>query len=117
MSKTFKGGHELSITHQEIFGSAKETRTFRRINCLKSETHGQKDKELVEEPNFLIHRPKEGTRNNNIFGERRAIPSPSFNPAPEQSKDKAKVPQRKKKGLKNYQGKGKQKSFGKGFPN
>ncbi|MBW0469240.1 hypothetical protein O181_008955 [Austropuccinia psidii MF-1] len=71
MFKPFKGGHELLLTHQELSGSGEDHRTLMRVEPTVFQRQGQKDKELVEEPKYFIHRPEEGTGNDSIFGERR----------------------------------------------
>ncbi|MBW0582623.1 hypothetical protein O181_122338 [Austropuccinia psidii MF-1] len=70
MAKNFAGGHELLLTHQEISGSGEEHRTLRRVEHIVFQRKGQKDKELVEEPNSFICRAEEGIGNDHSFGRR-----------------------------------------------
>ncbi|MBW0572541.1 hypothetical protein O181_112256 [Austropuccinia psidii MF-1] len=69
--KPLAGGHELLLTHQELFGSGEDHRALRRLEPIFLKIQGQKDKELVEEPNSFIHRPEEGVGNDSSFGDRR----------------------------------------------
>ena len=70
MPKPLAGGHELLLTHQELSGSGEDHRTLRRMEPPVLQRQGQKDKELVEEPKYFIHRPEEGTGNDSSFGDR-----------------------------------------------
>ncbi|MBW0542371.1 hypothetical protein O181_082086 [Austropuccinia psidii MF-1] len=71
MPKPLAGGHELLLTHQELSGSGEDHRTLRRLEPIVLQRQGKKDKELVEEPKSLIHRPEEGAGNDSSFGDRR----------------------------------------------
>ncbi|MBW0468539.1 hypothetical protein O181_008254 [Austropuccinia psidii MF-1] len=71
MPKHLTGGHELLLTHQELSGSEKYHRTFRRLEPIVLQRQAEKDKELVEKSNSFIHRPEEGVGNDPSFGERR----------------------------------------------
>ncbi|MBW0588369.1 hypothetical protein O181_128084 [Austropuccinia psidii MF-1] len=71
MPKPLAGGHELLLTHQELFVSGEDHRTLRRLEPIVLQRQSQKDKELVEEPKSFIHRPKEGVGNDSSFGDRR----------------------------------------------
>ncbi|MBW0554094.1 hypothetical protein O181_093809 [Austropuccinia psidii MF-1] len=64
------GGHELLITHQELSGSGEDHRTLRRLEPIVLQREGQKDKELVEEPNSFIHGPEERVGNDSSLGDR-----------------------------------------------
>ncbi|MBW0526719.1 hypothetical protein O181_066434 [Austropuccinia psidii MF-1] len=46
-------------------------RTLRRLEPIVLKRQSQKEKELVEEPKYFIHRPEEGVGNNSSFGDRR----------------------------------------------
>ncbi|MBW0577730.1 hypothetical protein O181_117445 [Austropuccinia psidii MF-1] len=70
MPKPLAGGHELLLTHQELSGSGEDHRTLMRLEPIVLQRQGQKDKEVVEEPKSIIHRPKEGTGNYSSFGSR-----------------------------------------------
>ncbi|MBW0573610.1 hypothetical protein O181_113325 [Austropuccinia psidii MF-1] len=70
MPKTFPGGHELLVTHQELSGSGQDHRTLRRLEPIVLQRQGQKDKEFVEEPKSFIHRPEERVGNDSSFGYR-----------------------------------------------
>ncbi|MBW0589019.1 hypothetical protein O181_128734, partial [Austropuccinia psidii MF-1] len=70
MPKHLAGGHELLLTHQGLSGSREDHRTIRRMEPHVLQRQGQKDKELVVEPKFFIHRPEEGIGNDSSFGER-----------------------------------------------
>ncbi|MBW0579704.1 hypothetical protein O181_119419 [Austropuccinia psidii MF-1] len=70
MPKPLAGGHELLLTHQELSGSGEDHRTLRRVEPPVLQRKGQKDKEMVVEPKYFIHRPEEGTGNNSSFGDR-----------------------------------------------
>ncbi|MBW0567280.1 hypothetical protein O181_106995 [Austropuccinia psidii MF-1] len=110
MPKPLAGGHELLLTHQELSGSGEDHRTIRRLEPIVLQRQGQKDKELVEEQKSFIHRTEEGTGNDSSFGDRRPSGIYQLQPAPEVSKDKPKGPQKKQRGPKNHQGKGKGKA-------
>ncbi|MBW0572446.1 hypothetical protein O181_112161 [Austropuccinia psidii MF-1] len=64
------GGHEGLLTHQEISGSREDHRTLKRLEPIVLKRQGQKDKELVEEPECFIHRPGEVIGNESTFGDR-----------------------------------------------
>ncbi|MBW0503656.1 hypothetical protein O181_043371 [Austropuccinia psidii MF-1] len=70
MPKPLAGGHELLLTHQELFGSGEDHRTLRSMEPIVLKRQGQKDKELVEEPKSFIHRPEEGIGNYFSLGRR-----------------------------------------------
>ncbi|MBW0582201.1 hypothetical protein O181_121916 [Austropuccinia psidii MF-1] len=89
-AKPLAGGYELLLTHQELSGSGEDHRTLRRVDPIVLQRQDQK-KELEITPAL-----EEGP-----------VASTSFKPAPETSKGKPKGPQKKKKGAKNHQGKGK----------
>ncbi|MBW0592209.1 hypothetical protein O181_131924 [Austropuccinia psidii MF-1] len=69
--KPLAGGHELLLTHQQLSGSGEDHRSIRRLEPIVLQRKGQKDKELVEEPKYFIHRPEEGTGNDSSFGDGR----------------------------------------------
>ncbi|MBW0576547.1 hypothetical protein O181_116262 [Austropuccinia psidii MF-1] len=71
MPKPLAGGHEVLLTHQEVGGSGEDHRTLRRSEPIVFQRESQKDKELVEEPKSLIHRPEERGGNDSSFGDRR----------------------------------------------
>ncbi|MBW0492555.1 hypothetical protein O181_032270 [Austropuccinia psidii MF-1] len=71
MPKPLAGGYELLLTHQEISGSEEDHRNLRRMESIVLQIQAQKDKELVEEPKYFIHRPEERAGNDPSFGERR----------------------------------------------
>ncbi|MBW0576468.1 hypothetical protein O181_116183 [Austropuccinia psidii MF-1] len=71
MPKPLAGGHELLLTHQELYGSGEDHGTLRRLEPIVLQRKSQKDKELVEEPKSFIHRPEEGVVNDSSFGDRR----------------------------------------------
>ncbi|MBW0566909.1 hypothetical protein O181_106624 [Austropuccinia psidii MF-1] len=109
MPKPLAGGHELLLTHQELSGSGDDHRALRRVDPIFLQRQGQKDKELAEEPKYFICRPEEGIGNDSSLEEGR-VAFTSSKPAPETSKEKFKGPQKKKKGPKNHQCKGKGKA-------
>ncbi|MBW0494604.1 hypothetical protein O181_034319 [Austropuccinia psidii MF-1] len=92
MPKPFAGGHELLLTNQELSGSGEDHRTLERVEPLVLQRQDQKYEELVEEPKSFICIPEEGIGNDYRFGRR---PSGIYQL------------QKKKKGPKNHQGKGK----------
>ncbi|MBW0589991.1 hypothetical protein O181_129706 [Austropuccinia psidii MF-1] len=63
------GDHELLLTHQELSASGEDHKALKRIYSIFFQIKGQKDKELAEKSKSFIHTPKEGTRNEPIFGE------------------------------------------------
>ncbi|MBW0558433.1 hypothetical protein O181_098148 [Austropuccinia psidii MF-1] len=71
MPKPLAGGYEYLLTHKELSGSGEDQKTLRRMEPIFFQRKGQKDKELVEEPKSLIHRPKERVGNDPSFGEGR----------------------------------------------
>ncbi|MBW0462176.1 hypothetical protein O181_001891 [Austropuccinia psidii MF-1] len=56
---------------KKVLGQEKTIELLKRWSQLSCKDEGE-NKELVEEKNSFIHRPKEGTGNDPIFGERRA---------------------------------------------
>ncbi|MBW0539888.1 hypothetical protein O181_079603 [Austropuccinia psidii MF-1] len=68
MPKPLAGGHELLLTQQELSGSGEAHKNLRRMDPIVLPRQGQKDKELVEEPQYLIHRPEEGIGNDSSLG-------------------------------------------------
>ncbi|MBW0511406.1 hypothetical protein O181_051121 [Austropuccinia psidii MF-1] len=68
--KPLAGGHELLLTYQELSGSGEDHRALRRLEPIVLQRQGQKDKELVEEPNSFIYRPEERVVNGSSFGDR-----------------------------------------------
>ncbi|MBW0581454.1 hypothetical protein O181_121169 [Austropuccinia psidii MF-1] len=70
MCKPLEGGHELLLIHQELSGSGEDHSNLRRVESIVLQRKGQKDKELVEEPNSFICRPEEGIANDPSFGRR-----------------------------------------------
>ncbi|MBW0562509.1 hypothetical protein O181_102224 [Austropuccinia psidii MF-1] len=71
LPKPLAGGYELLITHQELSGSGEYHRTLRRMESIVFQRQGQKEKELVEEAKYFIHRPEERVGNDPSFGERK----------------------------------------------
>ncbi|MBW0512444.1 hypothetical protein O181_052159 [Austropuccinia psidii MF-1] len=71
MPKPLAGGHELLLTHQEIFGSGEDHRALRRVQPIVVQRQGQKDKEFGEEPKSFTHKPEERVENDKSFGVRR----------------------------------------------
>ncbi|MBW0536689.1 hypothetical protein O181_076404 [Austropuccinia psidii MF-1] len=70
-AQAFGRAHELLLTHQELSRSGEDHRTLRRLEPIVLQGQSQKDKELVEEPKYFIHRPEEGVGNDSSFGDRR----------------------------------------------
>ncbi|MBW0468706.1 hypothetical protein O181_008421 [Austropuccinia psidii MF-1] len=68
---------------------------------------GKKDKELVEEPKSFICRPEEGVGNDSSFGERRTSGFNQLQTSSISVQTQAQGAQKKQRGLKNNQGKGK----------
>ncbi|MBW0504466.1 hypothetical protein O181_044181 [Austropuccinia psidii MF-1] len=81
MPKPLVGGHELLLTHQKLSGSGEDHRTLRR--------------------------PEEGSEMSPGLEKEGPVASTSSKLAPKVSKDKPKGLQKKKKGPKDHQGKGK----------
>ncbi|MBW0482022.1 hypothetical protein O181_021737 [Austropuccinia psidii MF-1] len=94
MPKPLDGGHELLLTHQELSKSGGDHRTLSRLEPIVLQRQEQR-KELEMTPAL----EKEGP-----------VVSTSSKTAPEVSKDKCKIPQKKQKGPKSQQGKGKGKA-------
>ncbi|MBW0469205.1 hypothetical protein O181_008920 [Austropuccinia psidii MF-1] len=69
--KALEGGHELLLAHQELSGSGEDHRNIRRVEHIVLQRKGQKDKYLVEEPKYFIHRQEERAGNDSSFGDRR----------------------------------------------
>ncbi|MBW0542186.1 hypothetical protein O181_081901 [Austropuccinia psidii MF-1] len=108
--KPLAGGHELLLTHQEIPGSGEDHGALRRLNPILLQGQGQKAKELVEEPNSFSHRPEEGVRNDSSIGDRRPSGVSQLQASSRSVQRQAQGVQKKQKGLKNHQGKGKGKA-------
>ncbi|MBW0588746.1 hypothetical protein O181_128461, partial [Austropuccinia psidii MF-1] len=70
MPKPLARGTELLLTHQELSGSGEDHTALGRLEPIVLQRQGQKDKRLVEEPKYFIHRPEEGTGNDSSFGDR-----------------------------------------------
>ncbi|MBW0571720.1 hypothetical protein O181_111435, partial [Austropuccinia psidii MF-1] len=68
--KPLEVGHELLLTHQELSGSGEDHRTLRTVGPIVLQRQGQKDKELVEEPNSFICRLEQGIGNDSSLGRR-----------------------------------------------
>ncbi|MBW0592569.1 hypothetical protein O181_132284 [Austropuccinia psidii MF-1] len=94
MPKPLEGGNELLLTHPELSGSGEYHRALSRSKPIVFQKLDQK-KELEMPPALEKEGPVASTR---------------FKPAPEFSKDKLKGPQKKNRGCKNHQGKGKGKA-------
>ncbi|MBW0548537.1 hypothetical protein O181_088252 [Austropuccinia psidii MF-1] len=58
ISKPLSGGYELLPTHQKLSVSGEDHRNLRRIEPIFFQRKGQKDRELVEEPNSFIYTPE-----------------------------------------------------------
>ncbi|MBW0588084.1 hypothetical protein O181_127799 [Austropuccinia psidii MF-1] len=71
MPKPLPGGHEILLTHQELSGSGEDHRALRSLEPIVLQSESQKDKELVKETKYFIHRPEEGVGNASSFGYRR----------------------------------------------
>ncbi|MBW0591231.1 hypothetical protein O181_130946 [Austropuccinia psidii MF-1] len=87
--KPLAGGHELLLTHQDLSGSGEDHRTLTSLLSIDQK------KELEMTPALETEGP---------------VASNSSKPAPEVFKDKPKGPQKKQKGPKRHQGKGKGKA-------
>ncbi|MBW0496513.1 hypothetical protein O181_036228 [Austropuccinia psidii MF-1] len=72
MPKPFAGGHELTLTHQELYGSGEEHRTLRRLEPMVLQGQGH-------------HSPEEGTGNDSSFGDRRPSGIYKFQKCPKTS--------------------------------
>ncbi|MBW0533657.1 hypothetical protein O181_073372 [Austropuccinia psidii MF-1] len=110
MPKPLAGGHELLLTHQELSGSGEDHRTLRSLEPIDLKRPGQKDKELVEGPKCFIHRPEERVGMTPALETEAPVASTSSKTAPEVYKDTPKGPQKKQRGPKNHQSKGKGKA-------
>ncbi|MBW0537318.1 hypothetical protein O181_077033 [Austropuccinia psidii MF-1] len=71
LAGTFGRDHELLLTHKELSRSGEDHRTTRRLEPIVLQRQSQKDKELIEQQNSIIHRPEEGVGNDSSFGGRR----------------------------------------------
>ncbi|MBW0523422.1 hypothetical protein O181_063137 [Austropuccinia psidii MF-1] len=69
-AQAFGRGHELLLIHQELSGSGEDHRILRRVEPTVLQRQGQKDEELVEEPESFICIPEEGIGNDLSFGRR-----------------------------------------------
>ncbi|MBW0567673.1 hypothetical protein O181_107388 [Austropuccinia psidii MF-1] len=110
MPKPLAGGHELLLTHQELSGSGEDHRTLRRLEPIVLQRQGQKDKELVEEPKSFIHKPEERVGNDSSFGDRGPSGVYKLQTSSISVQRQPRQPQKKKKGPRNHQDKGKGKS-------
>ncbi|MBW0480868.1 hypothetical protein O181_020583 [Austropuccinia psidii MF-1] len=79
----------------------KNNQTVTSLEPITFQGKGQKDKESVEEQNYLICRPKEGTEIHQDLEKEEPVVSISFKPAPELHKDKPKRPQKMEGSRKN----------------
>ncbi|MBW0591336.1 hypothetical protein O181_131051 [Austropuccinia psidii MF-1] len=70
MPKPLAGGHELLLTHQELSGSGEDHGALMRACPMVLQRQGQKDKELVGEPKYVVCRQEEGIGNDPSFGRR-----------------------------------------------
>ncbi|MBW0571301.1 hypothetical protein O181_111016 [Austropuccinia psidii MF-1] len=68
--KPLAGAHELLLKHRELSGSREDHRTLGSVEPIVLQSKGQKEKELVEEPKYFIHRPEAGIGNNSSLGRR-----------------------------------------------
>ncbi|MBW0525160.1 hypothetical protein O181_064875, partial [Austropuccinia psidii MF-1] len=69
--QAFGRGYEPLLTNQELSGSEEDHGALRRMNSIVFQGKGQKDKELIEEPRAVIHRPEARIGNDPSFVERR----------------------------------------------
>ncbi|MBW0556465.1 hypothetical protein O181_096180 [Austropuccinia psidii MF-1] len=108
--KPLEGGHELLLIHQELSGSGEYHGTLRRLEPIVLQRQSQKDKQLVEKPKYFIHRPEEGVGNDSSFGDRRPNFIYQLQNSSRSVQRQDQGPQKKQKGPKNHQGKGKRKA-------
>ncbi|MBW0508881.1 hypothetical protein O181_048596 [Austropuccinia psidii MF-1] len=110
MPKPLAGGHELLLTHQELSGSGEDHRALGRVEPPVLQRQCQKDNKLAEEPKYFIHRPEEGTGNDCSFGDRGPSGIYQLQTSSRSVQDKPKGPQKKQRGPKSHQSKGKGKA-------
>ncbi|MBW0523392.1 hypothetical protein O181_063107 [Austropuccinia psidii MF-1] len=106
MPKPLAGGHELLLTHQELSVSGEDHIALRTVDPIVLQRQGQKDKELVEEPTYFLYTRRRNWKQPQLWKKVQWCL-----PASEESKERPKGPQKKEKGPKNHQGKGKGKEI------
>ncbi|MBW0556807.1 hypothetical protein O181_096522 [Austropuccinia psidii MF-1] len=110
MPKPLAGGHELLLTHQELFGSGEDHRALRRLEPIVLQRQGQKIKNWLKNQSLVSVDQKKELEITPALETEVPVASTSSKPAPEVSKEKPKRPEKKQRGPKNHKGKGKGKS-------
>ncbi|MBW0575948.1 hypothetical protein O181_115663 [Austropuccinia psidii MF-1] len=110
MPKPLAGGHELLLTHQELSGSGEDYRALGRLEPIVLQRQSQKINNWLKNQSILSIDQKKELEMTPALETESPVASTSPKPAPEVSKDKPKTPQKKQKGPKNHQGKGKYKA-------
>ncbi|MBW0582733.1 hypothetical protein O181_122448 [Austropuccinia psidii MF-1] len=110
MPKPLAGGHELLLTHQELYGSGEYHGALRRLEPIVSQRQGKKIKNWLKNQSILSIDQKKELEMTPALETEPPVVSTSSKTAPEVSKNMFKGPQKKQRGPKNHQRKGKGKA-------
>ncbi|MBW0583537.1 hypothetical protein O181_123252 [Austropuccinia psidii MF-1] len=107
MPKPLAGRHELLLTHEELCGSGEDHRNVRRVEHIVLKDKVKKIKNWLKNQISSSLDQKKELEMTLVWEKEGPVVSTSSKPATEMSKYKPKGPQKKKKGPKNHEGKGK----------
>ncbi|MBW0574192.1 hypothetical protein O181_113907 [Austropuccinia psidii MF-1] len=110
MPKPFARGHEILLPHQELSGSGENHRAHGGWSPLYCKYKVKKMKNWLKNQSLLSIEQKKELEMTPTLETDGSVAYTSSKPAPEVSMDKPKGPQKKQKGPKNHQGKGKGKA-------
>ncbi|MBW0550127.1 hypothetical protein O181_089842 [Austropuccinia psidii MF-1] len=105
--KPLEGGHELQLTHQELSGSGEDHGSLGGWRPFFFKDKVKKIKNWLKNQSLLSIDQKKELEMTPTLEKGGPVASTSFKPAPKVFKEKYNRPQKKPKGLKNHQGKGK----------
>ncbi|MBW0525515.1 hypothetical protein O181_065230 [Austropuccinia psidii MF-1] len=109
-SKPLAGGHEILLTHKELYGSGEDHSALRRMESLVLQEKVKKINNWLNKQSLLSIDQKKELEITPALNKEGPVVSTSSKPTPEQHKDKPKGPEKKQRGLRNNQGKGKGKA-------
>ncbi|MBW0545591.1 hypothetical protein O181_085306 [Austropuccinia psidii MF-1] len=104
--KPLAGRHELLLTHEELCGSGEDHRTVRRVEHIVLKDKVKKIKNWLKNQIISSLDQKKELEITPVWEKEGPVVSTSSKPATEMSKYKPKGPQKKNKGPKNHEGKG-----------
>ncbi|MBW0582813.1 hypothetical protein O181_122528 [Austropuccinia psidii MF-1] len=110
MPKPLAGGHEPLLTHQQLSGSGEDHRPLRRLEPIVLQNKVKKIKNWLKNQSLLSIDQKKELEMTPTLETEAPVASTSSKLAPELSKDSPKGLQKKQRGHKNHQSKGKTKA-------